>query len=89
MPTKWRFDPVIWLTLASAALYATAFYIESAWVVRPSEVSYWPAIVGCVLMTYLSYRCARDVVWGHLFLLFNVAFSAALLIIALLHSGMI
>ena len=40
-------------------------------------------------MTYLTYWCARDVVWGHLFLLFNVAFSAALLIIALLHSGMI
>ena len=84
----WRFDPVIWLTLAAAALYATAFYIEIAWVVRTSEVSYWPTMAGCALMTYLSYRCARDIVWGHLFLFFNVAFSAALLIIALMHSVM-
>jgi len=89
MPTKWRFDLVIWVTVASAALYATALYIESTWVVQPSEVSYWPTVVGCTLMTYLSYRCARDVIRGHLFLLFNVAFSAALLIIALMHSGML
>jgi hypothetical protein len=89
MPAAWRFDPVIWLTVASAAPYATAFYIEIEWVVRPPEVPYWRTLAGCALMTYLCYRCARDVIWGHLFLLFNLTFSAALLIIALMRSGIL
>ncbi len=80
---------IVWLTAASAILYAIALYIEIALIVRPADVAYWPTIAGCGLMTYLSYRCAKDVIWGHLFLFFNVVFSAVLLVIAFMHSGLI
>jgi hypothetical protein len=45
--------------------------------------------VACGLMTYLSYFCARYVIWGFLFLWFNVLFSAALVVVALLDWGAI
>ncbi len=82
-------DWIAWLTVASAILYGLALYIEIMLVTRPVEVTYWRTIAGCMLMIYLSYWCANNVIWGRLFLYFNVVFSTALVVIALTHLGIV
>ncbi|GEM_PF-3972619 len=89
MPRERFANWMLWLTAASAILYGVALYVEIELVTRTVEVSCWQTIVGCALMTYLSYRCAKDVIWGHLFLFVNVVFSGALAVIAFIHLGAI